>query len=294
MTTMAPSYQNELEQWYGELPPPVQEMAAPLYDFVQQALGWVAGDPGDLVRAGTVYPDIAQGIANVVAQQRADRQRLGSSWQGQAQDNFQERLAGFEHTLESLADAVRATPEILAAAAQACVDGANMIIDIVVMVVEAIIATFIANAALAVVTAGVSIAAGAAQALAECAVGAARIGAVVQKVGEVLLEIERALKTIGATLKKVAEFLRALQEELAALEKAADAERFLSGRWAVTKATSMAADATVDYAIHETTGVSVPGDVEAADHGAKAVDEIVNLSDDVRKVREADRGHAGG
>jgi hypothetical protein len=65
MATIAPSYQNELEQWHGQLPPPVQSLTSPLFGLVVDAPDWVAGDPDALVRAGSTYLSAAR-IATVV------------------------------------------------------------------------------------------------------------------------------------------------------------------------------------------------------------------------------------
>jgi uncharacterized protein YukE len=291
---MTASYQNEFQQWCGQLPPPVQYLASPLLAYVNDALEWVAGHPDDLVSAAATYPVIAQGIADVVAQQRDERHRLGRSWDGDAHDAFQARLATFEEMLERIATAVRTTPEILYAGAQACRDGANMIIDLVVMTVELIIAYLAVNAALSVVTGGISIAAGAAEGLATCANSAAKIGTVVQKVGQVLTKMADVLRSIARHLQSARAMLEFLQRGLAELDEAASAERFLSKGWVLARSQFTVADRGMSLAIEKTTGVSVPGDTEAAKRGWDAGREIGNLSRDVDRALNPDPDATGG
>jgi uncharacterized protein YukE len=294
MTTMTASYQNELTEWYGQLPPPVQELTAPLFEFVNDALEWVAGDPADLVRAASAYPAIAAGIADVVVQQRADRHQLGGTWEGDAHDAFQQKLAQFEQTLEAITDAVRVTPDILYAGAQACVDGADMIIDLVVMAIEIIITILVVNAALAIVTTGVSMAAGVADCLAYCAATAARIGAVVQKVGQVLAEMAASFRRIETTLKAIADALRELQIGLKAMDEAASSTRLLSTTGVAARLQFVAVDTTVSAVIEKTTGISVPGEIEAARRARDAGEEIVDISRDIDLAQTPEGGGGGG
>jgi uncharacterized protein YukE len=241
---------NKLESWYAGLPGIVQSTLHEPYQWMDNALRSVSGDPAALMAAGPHYLQYAQRVHQLAAEQLQDRAALNGRWEGDAYEAFSQSVTFVDQQLQQLEAALKGVPELLESGAQACVEGANMIIDIVTSLIMFAIGILVTNLALSVVTFGASIAAGVAEVLAEAAAGLARVAGVVEKVGAVLEKIANVLEKIATILAKIRDLLqrlgKALDEEKAALKTYKGAERikkqatFIGKNVAVSQATKYA------------------------------------------------------
>lgn len=195
---------NRLETWWAGLPGEIQSVFGFAYDKADELLHAVAGDPDDLVRAGSVYARIGPQISALGGDVQADAHSLSAAWKGDSYTAFVARIDNLEQNMEAAADLTASTQEILNAAAQAAVDGANIIVDIVVTVIEFALGTLAIAAATAIISFGASMAAWVATELAEAAMALSRILTVVEKVAEVLLKVAQVLEKIAAILREIA------------------------------------------------------------------------------------------
>ena len=198
------AYQNELETWWAGMPSEIRSVFGFAYDKADELLHYVAGDPDDLVRAGSVYANIGPQITQLGQTMQSDAASLGGSWEGEAYKSFKAKVDQLEQTLKATGDATAATDQILQAAAQAAVDGANTICDIVVTVIEFALGTLAIAAATAIISLGASMAAWAATELADAALALSRVLEVVGKVAQVLEKVAEVLQKIAKVLEEIA------------------------------------------------------------------------------------------
>jgi WXG100 family type VII secretion target len=260
---------NTLETWYASLPGIVQSTLHEPYQWMDNALRSVSGDPDALRAAGPHYLAYAQQVHQLAAQQLQDAAALNGRWEGDAYEAFSQSVTFVDEQLQQLEQALQGVPELLESGAQACVEGANMIIDIVTSLVMFAIGILVTNLALSVLTFGASLAAAVVEVLAEAAAGLARVAGVVEKVAAVLEKIANVLEKIGKLLAKIRDLLqklsRALDEEKATLKTYKGAERIKK------QATFIGKNVAVSQAIKYGTGGydAPPGGVGKLYEGAK-------------------------
>ncbi len=206
------AYQNELETWFTGLPSQVQDVFNFAYTPIDSMLKSVAGDPDDLVRAGSVYTAVGPQVTAAGSDVSQQAGQLAGYWTGAAHDAFVKHIAQLQQTLTSLGTAIGDTDQILQAGAQAAVDGANTIVDIVVTAVEFAVSTLALSLALSVLSFGTSLAAWFAEQAANVALTLSRVAQVVEKVAVVLEKIAQVLEEIAEVLKTVAQILKNMKE----------------------------------------------------------------------------------
>lgn len=237
---------NKLESWYAGLPGIVQSTLHEPYQWIDDALRKVAGDPQALVDAAPHYLAYAQQVSRLAAAQLQDKAALNGHWEGEAFEAFSQSVTFIDQQLQQLEQSLENVPELLESGAQACVEGANMIIDLVTSLVMFAIGALITNLALSILTFGASLAAAVVEVMAEAAVTLARVAGVIEKVGAVLTKIANVLEKIAKILAKIRDLLqklsKALDEEKAALktykgmEKVKNFATFTGKNVAVTEA----------------------------------------------------------
>lgn len=211
-------YQNELETWWAGMPGEIQSVFGFAYDKADELLKAVAGDPDDLVRAGSVYASIGPQITDLGTQVQSDAAALAPSWKGDAYTEFKAKIDQLQQTMKACGESTAQTDQILQAAAQAAVDGANTIVDIVVTVIEFALGTLVLAAATALISFGATMAAwvaeqlaAAAEALSEILSVVARVAQVLEKVAEVLRKIQVILEQISQIFMDWAKFVKGLK-----------------------------------------------------------------------------------
>lgn len=202
------AYENKLETWWHGLPGEVQSVFGFAFDGVNGMLEAVAGDPDDLVRAGSVYLTLGPQITQIGTQLESDAKALGMSWQGDAFGAFVQKIDQLKTQLKNCGEATAATDEILRAAAQAAVDGANMIIDIFVTVIEFAIGSLVLALATSVISFGASMAAWVATQAAQAAMALSRVAAITAKVAQILVRVAEILQKIARILRTIAQMFK--------------------------------------------------------------------------------------
>jgi len=210
-------YNNKLDEWYGQCPGPVQTVLEWPYTQFSEALHWITGEPDRVAGQGQVY--LTQGQALIDLGTDIDRIRNGlTAWSGEARTSFDGKMDTLKSNFDQLGQAVRATDEILQAAAETCVEAANMIIDIVKMIIEFLLISLAISLALSVLTFGASVAAWIATNIANGLRAVAQMVQGLTKVAQVLEKIAQMLAKIAEILKKVAEILKMIKQLLALLK----------------------------------------------------------------------------
>jgi WXG100 family type VII secretion target len=252
---------NKLEAMFASLPGVVQDVLYEPYSWMDDKLKMVAGNPEELLTAGSTYQSLAGAVAVLQQQAQGDVRALLATWQGEDATAYAGRMAELDDALTTLVDSLVKMPELLESGAQACVDGANMIVDIVVALIMFAIGTFVINAALSVITFGISMAAEVAEVLAEAAASMARALQVVQKVAQVLTKISNILLRIARVLDEVSDIFAGLKALLAFTKMAGEGAVGLD--WVAAKTVFGVQKAVAAKAVWAVTGgqVNIPGGV---------------------------------
>ncbi len=281
-------YANKLEGWFSSLPGPIQSVLHEPFDWMNDKLEAVAGDPDDLMRVSSVYVQVGQQVHELVQEQVSQRKMLdGGVWTGDSYDAFTAKMGEIETSLNKLGDATGKTEEILKAGAQACVDGANMIIDIVVSLLSFALSTLAVNLALSVLSFGASMAAWVAEMIAKGLQSMAQVLNAIQKVAQILLKIAEIIKKLATILKQIAELLKAIKEVLQAIKAAAGATKLMSVGGLAARGGAAGAYALTSHGISAATGgaITIPG---GAGTGLHAAQDGHDLYGDVQDAQDVD------
>ncbi|MFI5938261.1 WXG100 family type VII secretion target [Actinoplanes sp. NPDC051494] len=244
---MSAATANKLESWFYGLPQLVQEVLQEPFEWSNDALKAVAGDPDAMMAAIPEYQRLATRVQALGTAQVTDRNTLAASWSDDAFLAFSARVDDIDQQIKDLVSGIEQLPDLLKAGADACVEGANMIIDIITSLIMLALSTIAVNVALSIVTLGTSLAAGVAMIMAEVSVATARVLRVIERVAAVLKKIEAVFRKIQQILEKIVGYLRKIE---AMLKKLKDASKAAQGteKW-VAKAKFAGANAAVSKTI---------------------------------------------
>jgi uncharacterized protein YukE len=216
---------NKLEAWFAGLPGIVQSTLHQPFTWMNESLKAVSGDPQALLAAAPQYLAIASAVTELADEQRRDRDKLATSWSGDAFTACSATVDLIDYQCRQLADAVSKVPQLLENAADACVESANIIIDLVTSLIMFAISLLVTNLALAIVTVGASAAASIAAVVAKAAHTASRVLSVVTKLSQLLTKVGRILERLAEILSKIVTMLKRLQQSLTEAKKAAKAAK---------------------------------------------------------------------
>lgn len=294
---MSGEYNNKLDEWYGQCPGPVQTVLEWPYTQFSEALHWITGEPDKVAGQGQVY--ITQGQALIDLGKDIDQIRNGlTEWSGKARTSFDGKMDTLQANFNQLGEAVKATDEILQAAAETCVEAANMIIDIVKMIIEFLLTSLAISLALAAFTFGASVAAWIATNIANGLRAVAQMVQGLTKVAQVLEKIAQMLSKIAQILKKVADILKAIKELLAILKELKSSvgmagKLMLTGLTAAVRAPVNAAANTAINAANDAAGSDVipnmPGGVSEGVNAGRDGAGAVGSSNDAVNAAEQNR-----
>ena len=197
------AYDNELETWWHSLPGEIQSAFGFAFNWANDGLKAVAGDPDDLVRAGGVYANLGPQIVTIGENLKSDATALNADWTGDAFDAFAAKIDQLTQTVKNAGDMTTSTQEVLEAGAQGAVDGANAIIDLVKTIIEFLIGTLVLALATSIISLGASMAAWFAEAAAEGAIACTEITGIMTRVGQVLIKIASILEKIAKILREI-------------------------------------------------------------------------------------------
>lgn len=209
-------YTNELEQQFTRLPGFIQSVLRDPFNWVDGKLKDIAGQPQQLVSAGTAYAGLGKQIQRLGDQQRQDRVAiLSGAYTGPSYEAFSAQMAQVEQQIAALGQATGQTQQILDGAAQACAQSASMIVDIVEGTISWILQDAVVSGVLSLFTFGAAAAAGAAAAVAKFAETCSEIGGIIARLTTVLEKIASLLEKIASVCTRVATYLKDLQKVIA-------------------------------------------------------------------------------
>jgi WXG100 family type VII secretion target len=180
-----------------------------LYPFVWpllQLLEQCVGDPDQLDQHARTWTQAATSLREMATAQRADLQRLGGHWQGEAAASYAARINDLVQGLEAAAAEMARTADSLGDSAMDLRNVEDLIRTIIRELVEWLVITWLAAQVLAAVTAGASEAAAAVASAAESGVAitlATRLMAQLHRALEAYKAFMEALKALG-TVGKIA------------------------------------------------------------------------------------------
>ncbi|GAA4995571.1 hypothetical protein GCM10025734_26380 [Kitasatospora paranensis] len=163
----------------------------------------VTGNLAELNAAAEEWQAQARAVQSVADQLRGGAQPLSGSWEGQASDAFGTHMGEVVDALDSTAEGMYQTAEIISRAAQECAVAEGMVVDIIAEAIEALIVSLAAEAVIAVFTAGIGVIADALITEAEIGVFVARVAKVSTELAENLEKLLKALKELGQAVKAV-------------------------------------------------------------------------------------------
>ncbi|MFB7668498.1 WXG100 family type VII secretion target [Kitasatospora sp. NPDC056138] len=163
----------------------------------------VTGNLDELNAAAEEWQAQAKAVQYVAEQLRGNVVPLSAQWEGTASDAFGRHMGEVVEALDSTAEGMLQTAQIINSAAQECALAEGMIIEIISEAIEALIVSLAAEAVIAVLTAGIGLIADALISEAEIAVFVARVARVSTELAENLEKILKALKDLGSAVKAV-------------------------------------------------------------------------------------------
>lgn len=271
MAQSADDYTNLLEQQFSRLPGFIQAVLRDPFNWVDDFVRDVAGQPAELVNAGTGYAALGKQIDAIGTAQEQDRASiLGPAWSGPAYNAFSAQMAQIEQRISTLGQASAQTQPLLDSAAKACAQSADIIVEIIEGFVSWVLQDLIVSTVLAFFSFGASEAAGAAIAVARFADVCDEIGGIGRQLATVLEKIAELLADLSKICKAIATFLTDLQKSL---KEAKGLERLaaIMKRAAVTTAVRDGGSYAID-------GGSFPGPVGAGagvvTHGYHAIGDV--------------------
>ncbi|MDH6577979.1 hypothetical protein [Kitasatospora sp. MAP5-34] len=227
----------------------------------------VTGDLAQLNAAAQEWQARAKDAQLVSEQLRVGAQQLAGQWEGAASDSFGRHMGEVVEALDSTADGMLQTAQIIGQCAQECAMAEGMVIEIISEAIEALIASLAAEAVIAVFTAGIGVIADALLTEGEIAVYVARVARVSTKLAETLEKLLKALKELGSAVKAVRNVetakkalgdlkkVKAAAQELRDFEKAGDGLGKLGKDAFKNRSLSGVGDGLKDYAVRK--GVSI-------------------------------------
>jgi uncharacterized protein YukE len=208
-------YSNLLEQQFHRLPGFLQGLLRDPFNWIDDVVRDIAGQPEELLNAGAGYAALGRQISQLGAEQYQDRTAiLAKAWQGQAYEAFSAQMTGIEQRIETLATATAQTQPLLEAAAQACTQSADVIVEIVEGTISFIIQDAVISGLASLFTFGAAAAAGAAAAVAEFATACDEVGGVVARLAALLEKVAALLAKIDEICTEAALYLKKLQVAL--------------------------------------------------------------------------------
>lgn len=274
MAQSSGDYTNLLEQQFSRLPGFIQAVLRDPFNWVDDLVRDIAGQPAELVHAGERYAALGKRIDAIGSEQYGDRTSiLGGAWEGAAYDAFSAQMAQVEQQISALGQASTQTQPLLDAAAKACTQSADIIVEIVEGFVSWVLQDVVVSAVLSFFTFGGAAAAGAALAVERFAEVCAQIGRIGEKLAEVLRTIADLLRGLALYCENVTTFLKELQDALKAEKGFTNMKHWL----AVAKRAGVttAARGAVSYPLD---GGPFPGPVGAGagavTHGYHAVGDV--------------------
>lgn len=283
---MSAEHANKLESWFYGLPSLCQEVLQEPFEWMNDNLKQVAGDPDKIMAAIPQYQQVAASVGAVGTALGADRQTLSASWAGEAYEAFSARVDDIDQQIAGIVANLGQMPELLKVSADACIEGANLIVDIVTSLIMFALSTIAVNVALAIVTVGTSLAAGVAAVVARAATETAKVLRVVEKVAAVLEKVAAAFTKIEEALRKILVFLKKVKDMLVQMKAAT---KGLKGKeFLAAQAKFQAANFGVSTAIKVGTGgtVAPPGGVGLLKDAGQ--DYVEGLTDGNRANQLAD------
>ncbi|KJK56145.1 WXG100 family type VII secretion target [Saccharothrix sp. ST-888] len=163
----------------------------------------VTGNLDELNAAAEEWQAQAKAVQYVAEQLRGNVVPLSAQWEGTASDAFGRHMGEVVEALDSTAEGMLQTAQIINSAAQECALAEGMIIEIISEAIEALIVSLAAEAVIAILTAGIGLIADALISEAEIAVFVARVARVSTELAENLEKILKALKDLGSAVKAV-------------------------------------------------------------------------------------------
>ncbi len=191
----------------------------------------VTGNLDELNEAAEEWQAQAKAAQNVAEQLRAECQSLPGQWQGVASDAFGRHMGEVVEALDSTADGMYQTAQIINQAAQMCAMAENMVVEIISEAIESLIASLAVEAVVAVLTLGIGAIAGAMLDAAEISVFIARVAKVSEELATNLEKLVKALKELRSALKAVKSLkdarnaLKAVREVKSAVKGLRDMEK---------------------------------------------------------------------
>lgn len=274
MAQSADEYTNLLEQQFHRLPGFVQVVLRDPFNWVDDVVRDIAGQPAELVQAGQGYTALGRHIGSIGTGQSSDRAAiLSHAWEGAAYDAFSAQMAAVEQRISTLGQAAAQAQPLLDAAAKACTQSADIIVELVEGFVSFALQDLIVSGALSLVSFGASAAAGAAAAVAKFADVCTEIGGIAEKLTTLLEKIAMLLEKIAALCEKASTFLKDLQ-------KALKTEKGWKNwqKWQATLKRAAVTTAARDAVWYPLDGGTFPGPVGAglgvAEHGYQAVTDV--------------------
>ncbi|WP_441245474.1 WXG100 family type VII secretion target [Kitasatospora sp. McL0602] len=177
----------------------------------------VTGDLDGLNAAAEEWQAQARAVQNVAEQLRAECGPLAQQWEGNASDAFGRHMGEVVEALDSTADGMYQTAQIISQAAQMCAVAEGMVIEIISEAIEALVASLAVEAVVTVLTLGLGAIAGAMLDAAEIAGFIARVARVSEELAQNLEKLVDALKELSTAVKAVRS-LRDAKTALAAVK----------------------------------------------------------------------------
>ncbi|MEY9967430.1 uncharacterized protein YukE [Streptacidiphilus sp. MAP12-16] len=165
---------------------------------LQDLLDMVTGRPEELHAAGAVWLDQAKTTRDICGQLQSGGRALQPQWDGQASGAFGTFMGNLFQQLESMAQDMSQTAEILNNAGQECQLAEDMIVMIIREAIEWYLMDLAATAVADIFTLGLATFVGAAAATAEAAVFIERATKVCTTLGKVLEDLQKMLKDLKA------------------------------------------------------------------------------------------------
>ena len=163
----------------------------------------VTGNLAELNAAADEWQVQAKAVLNVAEALRSGAQSLPGQWEGDASDAFGQHMGEVVEALDSTAEGMAQTAEIISKCAQECAMAEGMVVEIISEAIEVLIASLAAEAVIAVFTAGIGLIADALITEGEIAIYVARVARVSTELATKLEKLLMELKKLGSAVKAV-------------------------------------------------------------------------------------------
>lgn len=185
----------------------------------------VTGNLDELNNAAEEWQAQAKAVQNIAEALRAECRPLAQQWEGSASDAFGRHMGEVVEALDSTADGMYQTAQIISQAAAMCALAEGMVIEIISEAIEALIASLAVEAVVAVLTLGIGLIVDAMVDAAEIAAFIARVARVSEELAQNLEKLLKALKELGSAAKAV----RSLREARTALKAVREVKSAVKG-----------------------------------------------------------------